>query len=194
MTVLQFSKPFLFTPRLEEQSNLRRCRLEECRGACCLHGVWLDPLEKIDIMESANVIAPFLAAERRDPATWFTEDREEEPDFPSGYVIAAKVLENPKHYGGTACVFLRSDARCALQAAGESQGLHPWRFKPFHCIIHPLTFDDRGRITLATDDELAAEPGSCFRTCPAPRPLAEELAPELEFLRTGLPYGKMHTS
>jgi hypothetical protein len=194
MTILQFSNPFVIAPRLQEHSHLRRCRLAECRGACCLHGVWVDPLERDDILNHAAIIAPWMAASRQDPTAWFTQERETEPAFPSGYVVAASVCGNPDHYGGTECVFLRSDARCALQAAGDVEGPYPWRYKPFHCIIHPLTFDDYGNITLAADDELAAEPGSCFRVSEVAGVLAEELAPELDFLRSRTAYGKISPS
>jgi hypothetical protein len=190
MTILIFDKPFEISPRLTERSHLRRCRLEECRGACCLHGVWVDPLERDDLLSHAGRISPHLELGRRESSCWFSDETEEEVAFPSGYVVAAQVVDNPGHHGGTECVFLRRDARCALQVAGESAGFHPWRFKPFHCIIHPLTFDAVGRITLASDDELMGEPGSCFRPTPQARPLADALASELDFLRS-MAYGKI---
>jgi hypothetical protein len=182
MTILKFATPFMLAPRLKEHACMRRCRLEECHGACCLHGVWVDPLERDDILENAEKIVPFLVEARRNPGAWFTQEQEEELAFPSGKVIAVRAYKNPSHYGGTECVFLRTDAFCALQTAGEAAGFHPWRFKPFHCIIHPLTFDEEGRITLASDQELTAEPGSCFRRDPDSRALADELAMEINFL------------
>jgi hypothetical protein len=194
VTILQFSKPFEIAPRLSELSTMRRCQLAECHGACCLHGVWVDPLERDDILEHAASIAPYLADSRQNPAAWFTQDTEPEPAFPSRLVLAARVCDNANHYGGTECVFLRGDARCALQAAADATGLASWRYKPFHCIIHPLTFDDFGRITLAPDEELMDEPGSCFRRGSTSRPLDEALAPELDFLHSTLPYGKIPPS
>jgi hypothetical protein len=182
MTILKFAKPFIVAPRLREHAWVRRCRLAECRGACCLHGVWVDPLERDDILENAEKIAPFLVEIRQNPETWFTQEQEEELAFPSGKVIAVRVWENPSHYGATECVFLRPDALCALQVAGEAAGFPSWRFKPFHCIIHPLTFDQEGRITLASDHELATEPGSCFRPSSEARLLSDELKPEINFL------------
>jgi hypothetical protein len=194
VTILQFHSPFEIAPRLQETSLLRRCVLAECRGACCLHGVWVDPLERDDILDHAAQIAPFLASARQSSAEWFTKEQEAEPAFPSKIVVAARVCKNAAHYGGTECVFLRPDARCALQAAADAAGLHPWRYKPFHCILHPLTFDEQGRVTLAPDEELRAEPGSCFRLGAESQPLAQSLQAELDFLQSIISYGKMPPS
>jgi hypothetical protein len=182
MTILRFSGPLPLSPELFRTARLRRCRLEECRAACCLHGVWVDPLEKEDILGHASSIIPHLPAGRRDPAAWFGAEREPDPFFPSGCVVPAAVRPNPAHYGGTECVFLRPDSLCALQTASEAAGWHPWRWKPFHCIIHPITCED-GVFTIAADGELLAEPGSCFRSGPAEVCLSDCLADEIAFLR-----------
>jgi hypothetical protein len=184
LTILRFSKPFQISARLSEKTTLRRCRLDECRGACCLHGVWIDPLEREDILVNVSSIQPWMAAGRDNPAAWFGSTCEPEPAFPSGVVIPTSTLVNPGHYGGTECVFLRPDARCALQSAAEAAGMIPWRWKPFHCIIHPLTFDAEGMITLAPDEELASEPGSCFRAGEDQRPIRDWLDPEIRFLES----------
>jgi hypothetical protein len=182
MSILRIPSPLLDSVRLDRPTSLRRCRLEECRGACCLHGVWLDPLERDDILAHVDLILPWMAVGRGTPSGWFGMAREPEPAFPSGYVIPTECLPNPGHYGGTECVFLRPDARCALQTAGEAAGEHPWRWKPFHCILHPLTFDDDGRVTLAPDDELLSEEGSCFRAGEGVRPIRDWLTEEIRFL------------
>lgn len=167
------------SPRLEVSEPLSRCGWPACGGACCVHGVWLDPLEVEDLRVNARAIAPWMPAGRDDPQQWFSSKREAEPGMPSGEVIAAKVVPNLAHYGGHACVFLRSDFRCALQAAGEAAGMDPWRFKPFHCILHPLTFDAQGRITLAENEELLDEPASCVRQAEQAHPLRDLFAHEL---------------
>jgi hypothetical protein len=182
LTILRFSKPFILSDRLDQPTTLRRCRLSECRGACCLHGVWLDPLERDDILSHADRILPHMPAGRENPAAWFGADQEPDSAFPSGFVIPAAVIPNPRHYGGTECVFLRSDFLCALQVAADRIGIDPWRWKPFHCIVHPLTFDPEGRVTLAADDELLAEEGSCFRAGADSRPIRDCLSAEIAFL------------
>jgi hypothetical protein len=182
MTVLRFAHAFELSPRLEALEPLARCAWPGCGGACCLHGVWLDPLEVQDLRAHADQIAPWLPAGRSDPAQWFTSEREAEPGMPSGEVVAAQVVPNPAHYGGRECVFLRSDSKCALQAAGETAGFHPWRFKPFHCILHPLTFNETGLVSLAPLAEVLDEPASCLRLASEPRPLRELFACELEYL------------
>jgi hypothetical protein len=185
MTILTFKQPFALSGRLFERTALRRCRLEECRAACCLHGVWLDPLEKEDILACAESILPHMPEGRTDPAEWFGTNREEDSTFPSRYVVDTKVLPNPAHYGGTECVFLRPDWLCALQVAGIAAGMHPWRWKPFHCILHPLTVEAGGLVTLASDEELLAEEGSCFRAGDREGPMLERLAEEVGFILAG---------
>lgn len=169
-------------PRLLKSEPMRRCTLGECHAACCLYGVWIDRLEARDIRENATLIAPHLEAENRDPGDWF--DGREEPDenATSGWTLHSTVLPDPEHYGGTACIFLRKDHLCGLQVAAEAHGMHPWRFKPFYCILHPLDFDEEGRITLDETGAMLEEPGSCLRPSEHRAPLIETFAPELRYL------------
>jgi hypothetical protein len=169
-------------PRLLRPEPMQRCALGECRAACCLYGVWIDRAEAETIQANAGLIALHMEIEHRDPAGWF--DGREEPDehTPSGWTVHSRVLPAPDHYGGTGCVFLRRDHRCALQAAAQANGLHPWRFKPFYCILHPLDLDEQGRITLDDTALLLEEPGSCLRPAGRPIPLAETFEPELRYL------------
>ena len=169
-------------PRLHQSEPMRRCTLGECRAACCLHGVWIDRLEAQDILANAARIAPHLPPENRDPADWL--DGSEEPDEHSlsGYTVHSTVLPAPDHYGETACIFLRTDHKCALQVAADAEGLHPWRFKPFYCILHPLDLDEQGRITLDETALMLEEEGSCLRPAETPIPLLETFAPELRYL------------
>jgi len=92
------------------------------------------------------------------------------------------VLPNPQHYGETACIFLRNDHMFALQVAAAANNLHPWRFKPFYCILHPLDLDEQGRITLDETELMLSEPGSCLRASVRPIPLLETFEPELRYL------------
>ena len=169
-------------PRLLQSEALRRCTLNECHAACCLHGVWVDTDKAADILAHAADILPCLPPEARDSRSWFTPEREPDPFVPSGEVIHTRVVEAPAHYGGTACIFLRPDYKCALQVAGEALGLHPWHFKPFYCILHPLDLDEEGRLTLDETRLLLEEPASCLRPSESIHPLREIFAPELAYL------------
>lgn len=169
-------------PRLLNSERMQRCCLGECRAACCLYGVWLDLAEWDEIRANAELIIPHMPAGWENPALWL-DGREEADEFvPSGRVVHSRVLPAAEHYGGTVCVFLRTDHKCALQVAGQAAGLHPWRFKPFYCVLHPLDLDEQGRITLDEVDELLAEPGSCLRPADRSISLAETFEPELRYL------------
>ncbi len=169
-------------PRMLIPEPMQRCKLHECRGACCLHGVWIDLAEQADLLAHAELIAPHMPEALRDPQAWFDGRREADEFAPSGQVVHSTVLPDRSHYGGTACVFLRDDFKCALQVAGQAAGLHPWRFKPFYCVLHPLDLDEQGRITLDSAAALLSEEGSCLRPAPQPISLLETFEPELRYL------------
>jgi len=169
-------------PRLLESEPMQRCKLGECKAACCLYGVWLDADEAADLLANAALILPHLPEGRRDPADWFDGRQEEDEFLPSGQVVHSAVLPSDWHYGGSACGFLRPDYKCALQVAGQAAGLHPWRFKPFYCILHPLDLDEHGRITLDTADVLLDEEGSCLRPADQRIPLMDTFEEELRYL------------
>ena len=173
-------------PRLGHAEPLRRCRLEECQAACCLHGAWVDLVEVETILAHAASIRPHLPAGQAAPDLWFDDRQEADEHALSGTVRHTAVLPAPDHYGGTACVFLRRDSKCALQVAAEAAGAHPWQFKPFYCILHPLDLDEAGRITLDVNEALLAEPASCLRAAHDSVPLEETFAPELGYLLGGI--------
>ena len=162
-----------------QSEPLQRCCLTDCRAACCLHGVWIDALEAQDLLEHASLILPHLPEEHQNTNKWFDGRQEPDPHTPSGKVLHSTVLNAENHYGGTACIFLREDHKCALQVAAESAGRHPWRFKPFYCILHPLDLDEEGRITLDETATLLDEPASCLRPSNQDIPLLETFEPEL---------------
>jgi hypothetical protein len=173
--------PHSIHPRLQRAEPMQRCALSQCRGACCLHGVWMDTAERELLLTNAALILPHLPEALRDPEAWF-DGRVEADEFSrSGRVFHSNVLPDKTHYGGTACVFLREDAKCALQVAGQSAGLHPWHFKPFYCILHPLDLDEQGRITLDTTEAMLSEEGSCLRPADRPISLLETFAEELRY-------------
>lgn len=170
------------SPRMLKAEALQRCKLGECKGACCVFGVWVDLREVDDIMRNATLILPHMPADARIPGEWFAAVEDIDKRSPSGRVIHTAVENRPEHYGGTACIFCLPDGKCALQVAAMANGLHPWRFKPFYCILHPLDLDEDGRITLDKVDEMVGEEGSCVRPALKPIPLIETFEPELSYL------------
>lgn len=169
-------------PRMYAIEPIKRCALSECKGACCVFGVWVDSREVEDILKNSALIAPHLDESLRDPGLWFAGFEDDDERAPSGRVIHTAVETRSDHYGGTACIFWRSDAKCALQVAGVANSLHPWRFKPFYCILHPLDLDEQGRITVDETTTLLDEKGSCLVPADNPVPLIETFADELEYL------------
>jgi hypothetical protein len=168
--------------RLLGSAPLRRCQLDECRAACCLYGAWVDRLEIKAILTHADWIAPHMPKAVANPSGWFDGRQEPDSHAISGFVCHTTVLPAIDHYGGTVCVFLRTDFKCALQTAADENGDHPWRFKPFYCVLHPLDLDQQGRITLDHTSHLLAQPGSCLRPALHDTPLVETFAPELRYL------------
>jgi hypothetical protein len=169
------------TSRLLQSEPLRRCQLDECQAACCLHGVWVDQHEVDDILEHASIVQAHMPAGHSVPDQWFHGESEDDPFTRSGKVIHTSILPTRWHYGGTACIFLRSDYKCALQVAAEQSGLPSWQFKPFYCILHPLELDDEGHITLDETQLLAEEPASCLRTTDELIPLVITFESELRY-------------
>ncbi len=169
-------------PRMLESESLQRCKLSECRGACCVFGVWVDLREKDDIMRNARLILPHMPEDCRDPEGWFAPVEDVDPNSPSGRVVHTAVETRPDHYGGTACIFCLEDGKCALQVAAIANELHPWRFKPFYCILHPLDLDEKGRITLDRSEEMVDEEGSCVRPANDEIPLVTTFESELRYL------------
>ncbi len=169
-------------PKLLQSEPLERCKLGECRAACCLNGVWVDAREVEDLRAHAALILPHLPPHAQDAMEWFDGQSEPDEHSLSGFVMHSQVVEAPQHYGRRACVFLREDFKCGLQVAAQAAGLDPWRFKPFYCILHPLDLDDQGRITLDTTEAMMNEPGSCLRPSKHLTPLLVTFEPELRHM------------
>jgi len=169
-------------PRMFRTEPLQRCELGECKGACCVFGVWVDLREVDDILQHAALILPHMPQDCQNPAEWFAGVEDDDPRSPSGRVSHTAVENRSEHYNGTACIFWLADGKCALQVAANANGLHPWRFKPYYCILHPLDLDDEGRITLDEVEVMVNEAGSCVRSAPQPIPLVETFEPEFRYL------------
>lgn len=168
--------------KLNESWPVARCGWPSCSAACCIYGAWVDKLHAKDILKHADLISPFMNAGHQSPASWFDGQEETDDHALSGLVVHTTIVPNPSHYGGTSCIFLRADHRCALQVAAEANQEHKWRFKPFYCVLHPLDLDDEGRITLDEIDLLVKEPASCLRANHKKAPLTEIFQEELEYL------------
>jgi hypothetical protein len=170
------------SPRLLRSEPLRRCRLEECRAACCSYGVWVDRTLVDEIRLNIPLVSAHMEPDRCNPADWFDEDIENDEHSLSGQVIHTTVFPDPAREAGTCCVFLRADHKCALQVAGDVNSGQPWQLKPFYCIVHPLVFDEGGQITLFENPELLSEPASCLRSADQSTKLVETFEPELRYL------------
>jgi hypothetical protein len=182
------------SPRMLQSEPLRRCTLDDCHGACCVFGVWVDLREVADIMANARLIIPHMPSGSRNQSEWFAPIEDNDQHSPTGKVIHTAIENRPEHYGGTACIFWREDAKCALQVAAVKNSLHPWRFKPYYCILHPLDQDETGRITLDAAEELVNEPGSCLRSSDSSIPLIYTFEEELRYLLGDKAYGAIRTS
>lgn len=140
-----------------------RCTIDQCRARCCGSGVYIHVDQVKDILAHQELIRPHLAESDRDPGSWFDQDFEVDEDHPAGGTcVGTRVVADPTHPDRERCVFLRSDRKCALQAAGIAAGNDPWRFKPFYCALFPLAFY-RKRLVLDEENEVYTGGGSCQR-------------------------------
>ena len=169
-------------PRLKKSERVERCDWPNCRAACCIYGAWVDKLHAEDILKHADQISPYMEEDHQSPDSWFDGQQESDDHALSGLVVHTTIIPNPYHYGGTSCIFLRKDFKCALQVAAEQNGDHRWRFKPFYCVLHPLDLDENGRITLDEIELLVKEPASCLRSTHKQTALQETFRQELEYL------------
>lgn len=158
-----------------------RCRLEECRAACCQNGIWMSLPHQEKILAHAKEIAQYLPEERRDPALWF-EGETEDPDFPGGRAIgsAAVPAPEPEDPERETCVFLRpEDYLCALQVASEALQLPYPGLKPYDCALYPILLSE-GELLLDTFSPEELSGADCQRVCEGPpRPILEIFEGEL---------------
>jgi len=163
-----------------EAKATQRCITTECQSWCCTGGVWIDSWEKEKILAQAEKVKPHLPEGRRDETRWFDGERDNHLDFPSGWGEGTAVVDDPTHPAGTTCIFLRpADRYCALQTASIANGDHPWSFKPFYCILHPLTIE-HDHLHLDDANEIYHEGGHCQRPHDRETPLFVTFRAELE--------------
>ncbi len=168
--------------RLYRQEPMQRCTLNQCKGACCLYGVWVGLEEEEGIIQNADLIRPHMFLQNQDIENWFQDRHEDDLNFESGKVVHTSVVINKGHYGGSVCIFFGEESKCALQSASEQIGTNRWLLKPFYCVLHPLDLDEEGRITLDETDLLMAEEGSCLRPSEDRVTLLETFSEELIYL------------
>ncbi|HEX7556930.1 MAG TPA: DUF3109 family protein [Leptolinea sp.] len=185
-------KVYEINPRMQQSEPMTRCKLHECQAACCIYGVWIDQLEAEKIIQFAEIIRPEMPESWQNPKYWFDEREEADERAVSGIVVHSRVIESARHYGASACIFLKADNKCALQTAARKAGMHPWSLKPFYCILHPLDLDEKGRITLDDTGLLLDEPGSCVRPSKRLIPLVDTFEPELRFFLGDQEFENLH--
>ena len=163
-------------PQLLESQAVQRCDYQSCGSTCCRNGVYIDVDQSNMILEHQEAIKPFLRAEAQNPADWFDGIYDIDSDYPSGRGQGTNVISNPNHKTGSACIFLRADLKCGLQAASMELGYAPWHFKPYHCALHPLTVWEKW---LLVEEELEHLGGTCLVEGPNV-PLYEVFAEEIK--------------
>jgi Fe-S-cluster containining protein len=176
-------------PRLLELRAITRCRVQQCRGACCADGVWLDYDHSRRILDNAALIQPFMPEDRRDVSTWFAELHDDDPAFPSGRYTGTTTVEDPTHPSGTTCRFLRPEDRyCAIQAASMAHGLDAWDLKPYYCRLFPIVdqyVDEHDRplpmpmLTIDDENDLFSRGGTCSEACATTQPVFQVYAEEV---------------
>jgi Fe-S-cluster containining protein len=139
----------VFVRRITGDCMTHRCRMHredrELLDACCQYGADVDLGERDRILGHAAQLRALLSPEARD-LPWFTEEEEDDPDFPSGRQVRTRPLP-----GG--CVFLHHDGRgCAIHRASLEGGWDFHGVKPHVCRLFPLTYDDESIVI--SDDYL----------------------------------------
>ncbi|HSD83707.1 MAG TPA: DUF3109 family protein [Anaerolineae bacterium] len=168
---------FKIHPELLEEVYAERCVLQECLGACCTGGAWLDVEQLKIIVPHVAAIKANLPAERRDPNTWFSAPTADE-DSPAGATIGTNVVADPRRPGETCCVFLRLDRLCALQVTSAQLGLEYPGLKPLFCALYPLQIHgDEIVIDHATRQNFGG--AACRRACAQKQPLYRVFKEEL---------------
>jgi Fe-S-cluster containining protein len=103
--------------------------------ACCQYGADTDLGERDQILARREAIASLMDPDAA-AAPWFTEQVEEDPDYPSGRHVRTATFR-----GG--CVFLAHDKRgCAIHRAAFEQGWDFHGVKPNICRLFPLSYDE----------------------------------------------------
>jgi len=107
-----------------------------CTSTCCSGGVYADVAEREAILRHAEMIARYMdETQPHNPAKWFDDEEESDPDFPSGRCVGTSV-HNDK------CAFLDKYGRCSVQRATTEEGMGRWALKPLYCILYPIEISE----------------------------------------------------
>jgi len=173
------------SPRMFLREPLQRCELQNCHGACCAYGVWVDLREKEIIYEYGESIQSCMDTSEYKQEDWFLGEIENDSYTISGKVIHTRLVDRTMPFERKTCIFLRTDHKCALQVASEKLGRHPWFLKPFYCVLHPLDLNENEQITLDQTKILLEEEKSCLRYSEKLHAPIEIFEEELRYLLGG---------
>jgi hypothetical protein len=183
---------FKIHPELLDEVYAERCVLNECRGACCTGGAWLDVEQLKSIVPHVEAIKLNLPDDRRDPNTWFSAPAADE-DAPGGGILGTNVVDDPRRPGETCCVFLRPDRLCALQLTSQQLELTYPGLKPLFCALYPLHIRN-DEILLDHETEQNFGGANCRRACMAKQPLYQIFQTELELILGDAGYEELRAS
>jgi hypothetical protein len=171
---------FKIHPEFLEEVYAERCVLNECRGACCTGGAWLDVEQLKIIVPHVEAIKLHLPDDRHDPNTWFSAPAADE-EAPGAEPIGTNVVDDVRRSGETCCVFLRPDRLCALQLTSQQLGLAYPGLKPLFCALYPLQVRD-DEILFDHETERNFGGANCRRACVTKQPLYQVFKEEMQLL------------
>ncbi len=144
----------------------------KCSGECCNYGVYTDLKESEMILSIKDkVLSLFDETQSKDVSKWF-EPPEEDEEFDSGVAVGTEVINGK-------CTFLDKNGLCTLQKLAIIEGEHHWKYKPYYCILFPLTIYD-GQLTI--DDEHIDRLKTCNKNSIAQTSIFEACREELLYL------------
>lgn len=138
--------PIIFT-----QGFVECCDVSICSAECCWYGVYADIKERDLVMSLKKEVASVMDdSQDADWTKWF-EPEHDDADFPSGKTAGMEVFNNK-------CVFLDKRGYCSLQVLAIKHGKERWAYKPYYCVLFPLSVVDR---VLTFDDHHAGRMHYC---------------------------------
>lgn len=114
-----------------------------CNGECCHYGVYADLKEYERIISIKDEIVELMDETQSTVVKDWFEDPIEDSDFDSGVAVGTQLVNGK-------CSFLDKAGLCVLQKLAMKKNLNKWEYKPYYCILFPLTIYE-GILTI--DDE-----------------------------------------